>query len=79
MRALVADALVLGWDMVSYECDFSRWHGPTWSAKFANWRDAGEARNLAEFIASRPDDLRLLVWCGNSHQRKTPQRYRRFP
>jgi hypothetical protein len=75
MRALIGDALALGWDLVAYECDFSLWPGDTRNVEFANWRDAEEARNLTEFLARSPDELKLLVWCGNSHQRKTPQRY----
>lgn len=75
MRALMADALALGWNLLSYECDFSQWRGDTRTAEFGNWRDAEEARNLTEFLARSPEDLKLQVWCGNSHQRKTPQRY----
>ena len=75
MRALIADALALGLDLVAYECDFNRWQGDTWTPDFGNWRDAEEARNLAEFLSGMPRDTRLLVWCGNSHQRKTPQEY----
>jgi hypothetical protein len=72
---LIAEALALGWNLVAYECDFSRWQGESGTAEFANWRDAEEARNLTEFLARSPADLKLMVWCGNSHQRKTPQRY----
>jgi len=75
MRALVADALALGWNLVPYECDFNLWHGDTRTAEFGNWRDAEEAQNLTEFVARSPLGLKLLVWCGNSHQRKTPQAY----
>jgi hypothetical protein len=74
MRALIADALALGWDLVPYECDFNRWQGgDTRSIAFGNWRDAEEARNVSDFLSRSPHDLKLLVWCGNSHQRKTPQ------
>jgi len=79
MRALIADALSLGWTLVPYECDFQRWSGDFMNAEFANWRDAEEARNLTEFLSHSPDDLKLIVWCGNSHQRKTPQRYSGAP
>ena len=75
MRALMGDALTLGLDLVAYECDFSLWQGSTRTAEFGNWRDAEEARNLTKFLAHMPGDTRLLVWCGNSHQRKTPQSY----
>jgi len=75
MRELIAEALALGWNLVPYECDLSRWQGDTRTAEFGNWRDAEEGRNLTEFLAGSPQDLKLMVWCGNSHQRKTPQRY----
>jgi hypothetical protein len=76
MRALIGDALALGWDLVAYECDFSLWQGgDTRSLDFGNWRDAEEARNITDFLARSPSDLKLLVWCGNSHQRKSPQDY----
>jgi hypothetical protein len=75
MRALIGDALGLGWDLLAYECDFRRWKGDTMTLEFANWRDSEEARSLAEFLGRHPPDLKLLVWCGHSHQRKTPQGY----
>lgn len=75
MRALIGDALTLGWDLIAYECDFNLWNGDTRSAEFGNWRDVEEAKNLAEVMARSPQDLRLLVWCGHSHQRKMPQTY----
>jgi hypothetical protein len=43
--------------------------------EFANWRDAEEARNLAGLLNAAPEGAKLLVWCGHSHQRKTPQQY----
>ncbi len=80
MCALIGDALALGWDLLAYECDFSLWKdGDTRSAEFANWRGAEEARDLADFLAMAPQDSKLLVWCGNSHQRKTPQTYPGVP
>ena len=76
MRALIGEALALGWSVLAYECDFSLWkEGDTRSAEFGNWRDAEEARNLTAFLARSPEDLRLLIWCGHSHQRKAPQTY----
>lgn len=80
MRTLMADALGLGWTLVAYECDFRAWTGgSTRGVDFGNWRDAEESRHIAEFMASSPPDRRLLVWCGNSHQRKTPQPYPGVP
>jgi hypothetical protein len=75
MRALIADALRLGWDLVAYECDFSRRTGDQRDIEFANWRDVEEARNLACFLEAQALETKLLVWCGHSHQRKTPQEY----
>jgi hypothetical protein len=76
MRDLIADALALGWTLVPYECDFHLVAGQSQdhfqTIEFANWRDAEEARNLAAFLGGAPPGTKLLVWCGNSHQRKTP-------
>jgi hypothetical protein len=76
MRDLIADALALGWTLVAYECDFGAWRGGSHlSLDFGNWRDAEEARNIQKFLSRSAPDVKLLVWCGHSHQRKTPQRY----
>lgn len=79
MRDLIADALALGWELVPYECDFNLKSGQAEdhfrTLEFGNWRDAEEARNIAEFLAGSPPGTKLLVWCGNSHHRKTPQQY----
>jgi hypothetical protein len=76
MRDLIGDVLALGWDLLAYECDFERAPARDHrSLEFANWRDAEEARHVAEFLAESAPGTRLLVWCGNSHQRKTPQQY----
>jgi hypothetical protein len=76
MRDLIGDALKLGWMLFAYECRFEFYpkHGPDafQSLDFANWRDLDEARNLAEFLAGDGQGAKLLIWCGNSHQRKTP-------
>lgn len=78
MRVFIADALALGWDLVAYEADFNlrpRKDGEQETLEDANWRDEEEAGNIARFLASMPTDTKLLVWCGNSHQRKTPQQW----
>lgn len=79
MRDLIADALALGWGLVPYECDFNlklrQGEDHFRTLEFANWRDAEEARSIAEFLAGSPPGTKLLIWCGNSHQRKTPQPY----
>jgi hypothetical protein len=76
MRDLIGDALALGWNLLAYECKFEKAPAMDHQAlEFANWRDAEEARNVAEFLTGSVPGTRLLVWCGNSHQRKTPQQY----
>jgi hypothetical protein len=79
MRELIADALALGWALVPYECGFhlppGKSHDYFETLEFANWRDSEQARNLAEFLDAEATGTKLLVWCGNSHQRKTPQVY----
>jgi len=62
LRWLTADALSLGWELVAYECDFSKWRGRIQrDVAFANWRDLEEARNLSESLA-RSSGHMLLVW-----------------
>ena len=77
MRLLVSDALALGWDLLAYECEFAVAKGGgqehLQSLEFANWRDEEEARHLVEHLSAAGAGAPLLVWCGHSHQRKTPQ------
>ena len=77
MSLLVLGALELGWDLLAYECDFrekSGWApGHARSLEFANWRDQEQARHLVEHLSATSPAPPLLVWCGHSHQRKTPQ------
>ena len=69
MRALVEDALALGWTLLAYETEDTR--SPFLPAGEIDWdivnaREADQARNLAERLPGTP----LLVWCGNSHLSK---------
>jgi hypothetical protein len=77
MRVLISDALELGWELITYECELTlaKRQGTEHfqSLEFANWRDEEEARNLVEHLSALPPDALLLVWCGHSHQRKTSQ------
>lgn len=67
LRALVQDALDLGWTLLAYEADMSA--APSsdlMSAAAASWRELEQARNLAAVLPDGP----LLVWCGNGHLSK---------
>ncbi|MBI4345260.1 MAG: hypothetical protein HY553_00285 [Elusimicrobia bacterium] len=78
MLALISDALGLGWTLVPYEADFNLrpgGDGPRESAADANWRDEEEAKNLAAALGRLAPAGKTLVWCGHSHQRKTPQAF----
>ena len=77
MRLLISDALALGWDLLAYECEFTaRKRGGRENFKsleFANWRDEEQAAHLVDHFSADGARAPLLVWCGHSHQRKTPQ------
>ena len=77
MRLLISDALELGWDLLAYECELAfvkgGWQERFQSLEFANWRDQEQARHLVEHLSGAGAGAPLLVWCGHSHQRKTPQ------
>ena len=72
LRALIADALAVSWDLVPYECDFTRWQGERGPCvrELARCRGGAKPHQVPALSSS---DLKLLVWCGNSHQRKAPQ------
>ena len=67
-------------ELLAYECEFTlaEGHGTEHflSLEFANWRDEEEARHLVEHLSALPPEALLLVWCGHSHQGKTPQHWR---
>jgi hypothetical protein len=42
------------------------------SLEFTNWREEQQARNIIQALQFLPEHTPLLVWCGNSHQSKTP-------
>lgn len=78
LRELMAAALGLGWDLLDYEADFERRprrDGEEETLDEANWRDAQEAGNINRFLESSIPGTKLLIWCGASHQRKTPERW----
>ena len=71
MRALVADALALGWSLVAYETEDTRspfLPGGGVDRDLVNAREQDQARNLAAALPETP----LLVWCGNAHLAKKP-------
>ena len=69
MRALIDDALGLGWTLIAYEADFAA-KPPglePMSMYETNWREAAQAQNLVDALARLSNDAQLLVWCGNGH------------
>lgn len=79
MRALVQEALDLGWTLLAYEMDFDREPAelaqrPPGDRELIAWREQEEAQNLAAHLQALPTGARLLVWCGWSHLAKVPVR-----
>ena len=77
MRALIQDALDLGWTLLAYECDFDRElpalaHRPPGDHETIAWREQEEAQNLAGHVTALPSHGKVLVWCGWDHLAKTP-------
>ncbi|MEM6996652.1 MAG: hypothetical protein AAF721_39475 [Myxococcota bacterium] len=74
MAALLDLACELGLQLVAYECDDRRapeaLRDNMRDVAFSNWREAEQARHLVEAAAGLGDG-RMLVWCGNSHHRKS--------
>jgi hypothetical protein len=69
LRAMIDEAVGLGWELIPYEDTTARlpWTddgGVDWAV--VNERELGQARNLAAALPDSP----LLVWCGNSHLSK---------
>ena len=74
MRRLISAALDLGWTLIPYEADTSKTPASE-DAKgrtATNWREREQAKNLAEVMDALGPEVRLLVWCGNSHLEKKP-------
>lgn len=77
MRALIQDALALGWTLLAYEMDFAReppelaQRPPDDRERMAR-RERAEAQNLTAHVSALPPAARLLVWCGWSHLAKVP-------
>lgn len=75
MRALIQDALDLGWTLVAYEADMDSPRRPSedpMSRAITRWRDEEQAKNLASALDALPPGAPLFVWCGNSHLSKVP-------
>jgi hypothetical protein len=74
MRRLIAAALELGWSLWAYEAVFEITadtdHARFQTMEFTNWREREQAANLCQLTAAAPAEP-LLVWCGNSHARKS--------
>jgi hypothetical protein len=69
MRALIEDALGLGWTLIAYETTDIRspfLPGGGIDRSLVNQREEDQARNLLAALPATP----LLVWCGNSHLSK---------
>ena len=69
MRALIEDALALGWTLIPYETTDMR--SPFLSdgsvdRSIVNAREEDQARNLVAALPPTP----LLIWCGNGHLNK---------
>jgi hypothetical protein len=73
LRALIDDALELGWMLHAYEADaaatpFENWH----TQDAINWREDQQARNLGAVVAGLQPSARILVWCGGGHGLRRP-------
>lgn len=72
MRALIQEALDLGWTLIPYEINFEEYPSTdTLSLEYTNLREKVQAENLVCALRELPSDAKLLVWCGNSHHFKT--------
>lgn len=75
MRQLIQTALDLGFELHAYEADKNG--SPATGSSFANnksgieYRERGQAANLARLVNSFPEDERLFIWCGGAHGAKT--------
>ena len=75
MRALIQDALDLGWMLIAYEADMDSPERPSedlMSPSVTRWREEVQAKNLAAALNTLPSGSPLFVWCGNSHLSKVP-------
>lgn len=72
MRELIGCALELGWELIAYEADITRKprEFESLSNEETNWRDAEQAKNLANAFRELPTAATLMVWCGNHHLAK---------
>jgi hypothetical protein len=73
MRALIADALALGWSLHAYEDESGFAIYDALSRQDAiNWREDQQARNLGAVVDRLPEDARIFVWCGGGHLLREP-------
>lgn len=74
MRRLIQTALDLGFELHAYEADDNG--PPATGSSFADnkrsieYRERGQAANLARLVNSLPADERLFIWCGGTHGAK---------
>jgi hypothetical protein len=67
MRALINDALALGWTLHAYEADIAGASDDWGRQDLINWREDQQARNLGAVVSSLPASARIFVWCGGGH------------
>jgi len=76
MALLIESARQLGFTLAGYEAEIQRAPADllrdTHAMPFTNWRERRQAENLLALLHKAPATDRVLVWCGNSHLRKTP-------
>jgi len=76
MALLMDSARQLGFTLAGYEAEIHRAPADllrdTHAMPFTNWRERRQAENLLALLHQAPATDRVLVWCGNSHLRKTP-------
>jgi hypothetical protein len=74
MRALIQDALDLGWTLIAYEPALRLAQVRASDLDWMNWRELAAAQNLVAAFTALPESSPLLVWCGwNHHMRGTHQ------
>ena len=76
MALLIDSARQLGFTLLGYEAEIygapAELLRDTHALPFTNWRERRQAENLLGLLHKAPATDRALVWCGNSHLRKTP-------
>jgi hypothetical protein len=76
MRLLLDSARQLGFTLAGYEAEIDQAPAEllrdTHALPFTNWRERRQAENLLGLLHKAQATEGVLVWCGNSHLRKTP-------